>query len=542
VSPTLHVLSEGDLRRWRTCARLQWLHRAALRAHEASGPGAAGHSADASRDGRGQRVAGPAEPDVVFGPEPALALRASYPEALSIAPPAADAGSEADNEADWARAIAATTAAMTDPARQAMGAAVLGACVQSDDGARVRIDVLVRGALGWQIYKQRLATVADDADVDALALWVHVASRAGWRVQSAGLLLVDTGFVYPGMQCYAGLFREVDVGPMLGTRPVGEWLAALRGSEAGPKPAPALGAPCAQGGGCRFMAECHAGEPGGRVVDPAWQLDIVGKELAAALRREGHVDLRSVPPERLSDARHRRALRAVRQGAPVLEPGVARLMRELPWPRLHLRMETIGFAVPVWPGTRPYQVLPFQWSCDVETAPGQWTHHGFLADAAGGDPRRAFALSLLVALNAHGTQGAILAYNAGFERNRIRELAQQFDELREPLEALLPRVVDLFQLARTHYYHPAMAGSWSAKTVFGLIAPELNVTRLGRREADAPLQAFARSLQRGLPAAERERLRSALQAHGQRRTEALRRMAALFDHAADDAAPHSLTD
>jgi hypothetical protein len=354
-----------------------------------------------------------------------------------------------------------------------------------------------------------------------------VAARAGWRVQSVGLLLVDTSFLYPGLGCYAGVFREVDVGGMLGARPVADWLVGLRRTEQGTRPPPPLGAPCTAAGGCRYLHECHAGEPPARQVAPELSLDIVGKDLAVELRREGHVDLRTVRTERLSDARHRRALRAVQQGAPVLEPGVARLMREQPWPRHYLRFETIGFAVPVWAGTRPYQVLPFQWSCDVETAPGVFHACGFLADAQG-DPRRAFATSLLAAL---GSVGCVFAYNAGFERNRIRELAQQFDDLRDALEALLPRVVDLFQVARTHCYHPAQAGSWSAKTVFGILAPDLRVERLARRVEGAPLLAFAQSLQRGLPATERERLRAALQDHGRRRTEALRRMVAMFEAA-----------
>ena len=494
-------LDDADLRRWRACPRLQWLH---------------GRQGEAAPDG----VSAPAEPDVVFGPEPEQALRASFPDAAHIAAPV--------SEAAWSQAALLTAQAMADPARQAPGSAILGACALGTDGARVRIDVLQRGEQGWCIFKLRLATVADEADVDALALWAHVAAHAGWRVQSVGLLLVDTAFLYPGLGCYAGVFREVDVGGMLGSRPVADWLVALRRLALGPLPAPQLGAPCAAAGGCRFMTECHAGEPPARAADATLSLDILGKELAFELKREGHTDLRSVPPGRLSDARHRRALRAVQQGAPVLEPGVAALMRGLPWPRHHLRFETIGFAVPVWPGTRPYQVLPFQWSCDVETAPGVWQHRGFLADAQGGDPRRAFATRLLQAL---GTQGSVLAYNAGFERNRIRELAQQFDDLREPLEALLPRVVDLFQVARTHYYHPAMAGSWSAKTVFGVLAPELQVARLARRVEGAPLLAFAQSLRRGLPAPERERLRAALQDHGRRRTEALRRMVALFESA-----------
>jgi hypothetical protein len=223
-------------------------------------------------------------------------------------------------------------------------------------------------------------------------------------------------------------------------------------------------------------------------------------------------------------------VRAIQQGTPVLEPEVAALMHALPYPRHSLRFDTIGFAVPVWAGTRPYQVLPFQWTCDVQSAAGDCARHGFLADAEG-DPRRAFAQTLLQAL---GSSGPVFAYNAGFERNRIRELAQHFDDLAPVLEAVLPRIVDLFQIARAHFYHPAMAGSWSFKSISRAVAPELQVAVDGLDGAGSPsAQAvFARSLQRGLDALTRQQLRAALQTHGQRQTEVLRRMLALFDDAA----------
>jgi len=59
-------------------------------------------------------------------------------------------------------------------------------------------------------------------------------------------------------------------------------------------------------------------------------------------------------------------------------------------------------------------------SCASETTNGKWTEQHFLADGQGSDLRRAFAKTLLRAL---GIEGAVLAYNARLERNRIRELA-----------------------------------------------------------------------------------------------------------------------
>jgi len=501
------LLNPDDLRRWRVCARRFWLHH-----HRAAALTAGPAAADASGEGA-----------VVPGPAPGDALRASFPGAVVVAAPG--------TPVEWSQAVQHSAACLADDRMQAEGAALFGACLASDDGAQVRIDVLARGEHGLRLFKVRHATVADEADVDAVALWAHVAARCGLRVQSAGLLLVDTDFIYPGHGCYAGLFREVDLGPVVGSRPVATWLMAMRGCERGPQPKVEPGAQCMQHGACEFIDHCHGHGPAVRETGaegPAHaSLEIVGRELAAELRRERHVDLRSVPEQRLSDARHRRAVHAIRQGAPMLEPAVAAFMQAQPYPRHMLRFDTIGFAVPVWAGTRPYQAMPFQWTCDVEPAPGQLLRHGFLADAQG-DPRRAFAQTLLQAL---GTEGPVFAYNAGFERNRIRDLALIFEDLSAALEALLPRIVDLFQIARAHYYHPAMCGSWSFKSVCRALAPELHAYRFEWAGESSTQGAFARSLQRGLDPATLQSLRAALRAHGRRQTEALRRMMATFEGA-----------
>lgn len=507
------LLNHDDLRRWRACARRFWLQR---RRDQAPAPAGSARTADAPDPD--------ANPDTALLDDPGLsaALRASFPGAVHIAEPG--------KPAEWAAAVQRTLAALDQDRVAPEGWAILGACLTSADRTQVRIDVLACGTHGLRLYKVRQATVGDEADVDAVALWAHVAARCGLRVQSVGLLLVDTDFIYPGHGCYAGLFREVDLAPVLGSRPVAAWLRAMHDCDRGPQPPAVPGAHCTLGGACTFLRECQAEAPPAPIRDKQISLEVVGRELAAQLREEGHAGLLSVPLQRLSDARHRRAARAVQQGAPVLAPEVAALMAAQPWPWHSLRFDTIGFAVPIWADTRPYQSLPYQWSCDVQTADGQLTRHAFLADAQG-DPRRAFAESLSQVL---GSAGAVFVYNAGFERNRIRDLAQLFDDLAPALEALLPRIVDLFQMARAHYYHPAMAGSWSFKSICRAVAPELQLDVPDPALLPSPQAAFAHSLGPKLDAATRAQLREALQAHGQRQTEALRRMVALFASAAGE--------
>lgn len=518
------MLDAQDLQRWRACARLLWLHAAQAGAPE------------------------PAEP-AASESVPAAVWRASFPGATRLT------AARPDSEPAWAQALARTAEWM---AGAGPGATLLGACVAADDGSRAWVEVLRRGASGWQLFKPRLATAGHEADVDEVAWWAQVAARAGWRVASVGLLLVNTDFVYPGHGLYAGLFREVDLGPMLGSRPVADWLVAMRRVllAAQPPAVPLLGAPCAVPGGgapdCRFLAGCHgAREPDAAAPpDPRLALEVLGRDLAESLRLEGCRSLVDVPEGRLTDARHRRAWTAVRQGAPVLEPAVAGLTRALPGPRRLLRLETMGAAVPWRAGMRPYEVLPFQWTCATEQAGGGgWLVQSFLAEAsaegtgasaAASDPRRDFAESLLAAL-AGG--GAVLAYNAGFERNRLRELARRFADLAPALDELVERIVDLFQLARHHYYHPAMAGSWSARSLFGAVAPQAGAHQPLLPGVPAAQDAFGELLlmmpssASSLSGPRRQALRYALQAHGERQMQALQTLLNLFDQADTGAPP-----
>jgi len=109
-----------------------------------------------------------------------------------------------------------------------------------------------------------------------------------------------------------------------------------------------------------------------------------------------------------------------------------------------------------------------------------------------------------------------------FERACLKTLAAFCPDLSEPLQALGERLVDLAPIAKQHYYHPAMHGSWSIKSLLPTIAPELDYANLGEiREGGAAQQAYAEAIDPATTHERRTNLRAALLDYCRHDTEAM---------------------
>src|SRR5439155_18655802 len=95
---------------------------------------------------------------------------------------------------------------------------------------------------------------------------------------------------------------------------------------------------------------------------------------------------------------------------------------------------------------------------------------------SGNVPMEAFLVSLLPVL---GTTGPVFAYNASFERSRLEDLAEMFPNFTQAIGTAIDRIEDMLPLTRAHYYHPAMMGSWSLKSVMPMIDRGMDYENLG---------------------------------------------------------------
>jgi hypothetical protein len=365
-------------------------------------------------------------------------------------------------------------------------------------GVLVRADVLQRRSGSYRMTEVKSATRLKEYHLQDIAIQAWVAEGSGVPLDMLSIAVVDDGFLYGGGGDYSGLLREIPVAdqarPLMAKVP--GWVRSFNDLLAGPLPAIRPGAQCRRPFDCPFFTYCHEdGGEGRRAKDAGGTDDGVGSVGRAGTRR----------PPRADPAEGR------------LDPAAAAFLATLPYPRAYLDFETVQFPVPVWLGTRPYQQLVFQWSCHIETRPGELEHHEFL-DTSGVSPVRAAAEALLATLS---DEGPIFVYH-DFEKWRIVETAGMFPDLAPGLERIAGRLVDLLRLTRDHYEHPALNGSYSLKTVLPTIAPELDHSLLdGVSDGLAAQSAYHEAVHAGTTDERRRELRRQLREYCQRDTLAL---------------------
>ena len=367
----------------------------------------------------------------------------------------------------------------------------------------VRADVFERTGDAWRLTEVKSSTRVKPYHLDDCAVQAWVIGEAGYPVAETVLAHIDTDFVYRGDGNYRGLLKHQDVTEQIEARlpQVPGWVAEGLEALAGDEPAIAMGDQCTDPFECPFLEHCSP-EP---VAYPVTRLPNRGR-IVDQLLAEGIEDIRDIPPGRLTRPLHERVRLATVSGEPYIAEELAAILQGLPYPRHYLDFESIQFVVPVWPDTRPYEQLPFQWSCQIEENDGRLSEVPFL-DLSGEPPMRGCAEKLLATL---GAAGPVLTYSP-FERQVIHGLARRFPDLRPALEAAAARILDLLPLIRQHYYHPAMRGSFSIKAVLPTVAPHLSYADLGDvKDGTAAQVAFEEAIAADTPRARRDELRNAL--------------------------------
>ncbi len=301
-------------------------------------------------------------------------------------------------------------------------------------------------------------------------------------MRRAELNLLNSQWHYPGGGDYAGLFRQLDVTREAQKRAamVPGWQKGAAKTLKGKMPKIATGPQCTDLISVRLLSSARSATLPG----PAHPIDLLpdaaGKKLARKLwETKGYTSILEPKPAEFVGAEaklYRRIQRAHRTGKAVLAPGADKVMDGFRFPRYFFDFEGIDLPVPHWVGVRPYEQIPFQWSCHIEREGGAFEHREFL-DLSGEDPSVPCIEALLRAIPPEG-DGPIFVYFKTYEKTRMKELAERHPKYSALLENYIGRLVDLSPLVRKYYYHPRMEGYLGIKKVLPVIAPDMDYSAL----------------------------------------------------------------
>ena len=236
-----------------------------------------------------------------------------------------------------------------------------------------------------------------------------------------------------------------------------------------------IGKHCAKPYACSFLAHCHAYLPD----FPVTELPRVSADLLSTLLRDGVLSLLDVPLDHPGlTAAQRDACAMAQCGEPRYDVGLGAEIEALAPPVHFLDFETWGSALPVFPGTTPYQPVPVQWSLHTLAADGALIHREYLHTEPD-DPRAAVAATLLQALGSD--QGRVVVYT-DYEHRVIDALAEALPDRAGDLRALLPRLFDLHALVKRCVQHPGFRGRTSLKNVLPALVDDLTYDGLAVRD------------------------------------------------------------
>ena len=378
-------------------------------------------------------------------------------------------------EGDSDRALAHTRQLMAD------GAKCLFQAAFSSGGALVRCDILRRRDDGsWDIIEVKSSTRVKDELICDLAVQWHVAAGAGVPLGGAFLMLVNgKDCVFPDL---SNLMVETDVTDAVREFSGGipgllrQLEAALDLPEAPDIP---IGRRCFSPRECPFTEQCWREMPKASVhTIPRlkWEKKEEMIQRGVLCAADADVEL---------SGNQRRYVDALRAGAPDVDAAAVRgQLAELKFPLYFLDFETLGPAIPRFDGMRPYQQIPFQFSCHILRARDDaLAEHREYLHLGADDPRRPLMLELIDCID---PAGSIVVYHKSMEDGVLKRLAADVADGGQAarLEGMRERLWDLEAVFKKNYLHPEFLGRTSIKAILPVLVPGMSYAGLEIQEGN----------------------------------------------------------
>jgi hypothetical protein len=204
------------------------------------------------------------------------------------------------------------------------------------------------------------------------------------------------------------------------------------------------------------------------------QLKVEKRKIVDDLIKETKVSLYDIPEEAFDSAygpRQQVQIQHTRSGTEYRSRELNKIIADARYPLHFIDFETSRVALPYHREMRPYEQVAFQWSCHTIPEHGAEPIHHEWINVEQHFPNFEFAHTLREVI---GTTGTVLTWSP-HEKTTFKDISRQL-QARASTDFTLAhwlhelgdehsRLLDMCQVTREHFFHPAMRGSNSIKYV-----------------------------------------------------------------------------
>lgn len=351
------------------------------------------------------------------------------------------------------------------------------------------LDILIKDEEGWKAYEVKSSTKVTDTYIKDASIQYYTITNSGIDLKDISIVYINNQYVKNGDVDINELFTiESVLDQVLDYLPcIPNEIKRLKNVIESPDiPNVDIGPHCSDPYDCDFKGTCWKHIPEYSVFD----ISRLNKEKKFDLYNQGVITLDQIDLD-TTGLNPNQVLQVESEliGTTHIDVDEIRSFTSgLSYPLYFLDFETIGPAVPIYDGSRPYQQLVFQYSLHFQETPtSEVEHREYLADPTQ-DPRIGFIEQLI---HDCGTSGDILVYNIGFERGKLNDLIEVFPEYSNELRGIVNRLIDLMiPFQQKWYYTPEMRGSYSIKSVLPALVPDLSYNDLDIKEGGTASNTF----------------------------------------------------
>ena len=346
----------------------------------------------------------------------------------------------------------------------------------SYNGDYCAVDILKREGDGYAIYEVKSSSEAKNVYITDISYQKYVLLNCGVNVTGTYLVLINKDYVFDGKLKLNELFKIVDVSSAVEEK-IGEVklnvLEANRVLSKKDEPSVDISIACDEPYPCAFWQYCTKHLPSPSIFDVCGSSKFGFKE-KLTYYESGKTSFEVLSHEEKVMKNNFRSLQIRHEindlPTHVDKDAIREFLSTLWYPLYFLDFETMNPTIPEFVGTKPGERIPFQYSLHyVENEGGELHHKEFLAES-GENPLRKISERLCEDIPENA---CVIAYNKGFERKCLNDLASRFSDLSDHLLKIRENIRDLMTpFFKGHYYNRRMNGSYSIKKVLPAIFPD----------------------------------------------------------------------